>query len=225
MNRNCTKWDSKRKSQKIPIGLNNLIICCGEQTEKNYFGDVSNLIKANYNKITSINFDIVCDPVDPLQMAKKVEIRYKASIRNQKPYQHIWVVFDKDDFKEDNFENAINSIYVLNKKRINSSTKCMFHSLWSNQCIELWFLLHYEYLQSSLKRNQYFGKLDKHLGDVNYKKNDKDIYSNIIKNGGKVNTAIKYAKMLREMHRDKPIAASDPSTNIFEFFEHYEEYI
>ncbi len=69
--RNREKWNyGERKSRDIPIAVNNLVVCCGEQTEYNYFSKAGDCIKGNYSSITGINFEIVVDAVDPLNMAK-----------------------------------------------------------------------------------------------------------------------------------------------------------
>lgn len=60
------EWNIQgRREGSLPIGLNNLIICCGVRTEKNYFNNIAMIIKRNYPKQTGINFDIEPDPVDP----------------------------------------------------------------------------------------------------------------------------------------------------------------
>ena len=91
------EWNIQgRREGSLPIGLNNLIICCGVRTEKNYFNNIAMIIKRNYPKQTGINFDIEPDPVDPQKMAKHLSNRKDLS-----SYQHIWVVFDKDDFEKE----------------------------------------------------------------------------------------------------------------------------
>ena len=53
-------------------------------------------------------------------------------------YGNVWVVFDKDDFSDDQFNNAIS---LAERNGI--------HTAWSNESIELWFLLHFNYLSWS----------------------------------------------------------------------------
>ncbi len=209
------EWNIQgRREGSLPIGLNNLIICCGVRTEKNYFNNIAMIIKMNYPKQTGINFDIELDPVDPQKMAKHLSNRKDLS-----SYQHIWVVFDKDDFEKDNFDNAVQIVNERNKK----NTK-KFHALWSNECIELWFLLHFEYMNADITRNQYFEKLGRYLG-ASYEKNDKDIAVKMMLAGGKLENAVKNANKLQKINSGNTPSNCKPATNVVEFFEFYKAYI
>ena len=209
------EWNiQERREGSLPIGLNHLIIRCGSRTEKNYFNNIAMIIKMNYPKQTGINFDIEPDPVDPQKMAKHLSNRKDLS-----SYQHIWVVFDKDDFEKDNFDNAVQIVNERNKK----NTK-KFHALWSNECIELWFLLHFEYLNADITRNQYFEKLGRYLG-TSYEKNDKDIAVKMMLAGGKLENAVKNANKLQKINSGNTPSNCKPATNVVEFFEFYKAYI
>lgn len=222
-NRYSSDWyKNPRKGRSIPISLNNLIVCCGEKTERQYFTRVGEIIKANYSQLTGINFDITVDAVDPLQMTESIERQYLDSIKRRSPYQHIWVIFDKDDFKKDNFDNAIGRIRSLCNKY--KERDVVFHALWSNECIELWFLLHFEYLIADIHREQYFAKLTDYLKQ-DYKKNDKALFDKILEANGRIAKAIMNANKLKEFHRGKPEALCSPATNVVEFFEMYRQYI
>ena len=54
-------------------------------------------------------------------------------------YKHVWIVYDTDDFPAEHINE------VQNLCEINSNEETEYHALWSNQCIELWFLLHFCY--------------------------------------------------------------------------------
>ncbi|MDO3408508.1 RloB family protein [Saccharibacillus sp. CPCC 101409] len=51
---------------------------------------------------------------------------------------------------------------------------------WSNECIELWFLLHFAYLDTSIPRDAYYAKLSAELrkrgGPDKYEKADSGLY-------------------------------------------------
>lgn len=59
--------------------------------------------------------------------------------------------------------------------------------LWSNQAIEYWFLLHFNHIDSHMDRTLYQSKLNEYFKkaklEYKYKKNDKTIYSKLIKYG------------------------------------------
>ena len=77
--------------------------------------------------------------------------------------QHVQVLFDKDNFKPDNFNNAIAKVKCLT----NSTTT--YHALWSNQCFELWLLLNFINMQSAINKEAYIEKLEVYLKEK-YKK-------------------------------------------------------
>lgn len=61
-------------------------------------------------------------------------------------YQNIWVMFDKDDFKD--FDEAI----CLGKDK-------GYKVAWSNQSFEYWLYLHFHYSDSALHRHDWNEKL------------------------------------------------------------------
>ncbi len=209
-------WYKSRRKAYIPIATNNLIICCGKETEKNYFDGVVEFFKEKKENIL-LRFFIIVDAVDPLNMAKNVSaITAEVQQQNNCIMNNVWVLFDKDDFLPENFNNAISKIYSLS----DNSTK--FHALWSNQCFELWLLLNFINLQSSIDREDYIDKLNKYL-KVKYKKNDKNIFKNVMNSGGNIEKAIAYSKAL--INESITPSNNDPATKVYEFFEYFNKYL
>ena len=88
-------------------------------------------------------------------------------------YKHVWVVYDTDDFPADHI-NKTAELCVSE-----STEETTYHAIWSNQCIELWFLLHFSFMQSDLHRTSYWPKLTEmltSLGVGEYVKNRTDMY-------------------------------------------------
>ena len=140
-------------------------------------------------------------------------------IKKQFSFKHIWVVYDTDDFPKD----KIDSVSELCKK--NSTSYCRYHAIWSNQCIELWFLLHFGYYQSDLHRDYYFPKLDKWLKSINagkYEKNRDDIYS-LLK--PYLTTAIKNAEQIADGNKNLPPSQCSPGTTVYEIFKKLINYL
>ena len=54
-----------------------------------------------------------------------------------------------NDFPADHIDS------VLQFCDADSNDETTFHAVWSNQCIELWFLLHFSYMQSDIHREEY----------------------------------------------------------------------
>ena len=127
-------------------------------------------------------------------------------------YGKIFVVFDKDDFTKQAFNNAV--IKCINKGYI---------ALWSNECIELWFLLHFNYLDTAISRKEYFKKLSKCLG-IEYKKND-DSFS-LLGGLSKISTACKYSlKLDQQFGCNVQPADRKPCTMVYKIIDEIEEYM
>lgn len=86
---------------------NYLIMCEGEETEPNYFAGLKELINSKYG-----------DKVDVLIPSIKIKgtgrnttdlVNYTEKFVNQagKKYGKVWIVFDKDDYPDKQFNQAI----------------------------------------------------------------------------------------------------------------------
>lgn len=89
--------------------------------------------------------------------------------RTPRQYKYKWLVFDKDDLSSNDFHRLIEMAESRG-----------FRVAWSNECFELWLVLHFEFLNSGITRDQYITKLDKHLQDrglaTGYKKSDHAVF-------------------------------------------------
>lgn len=83
---------------------------------------------------------------------KAISIR-DADQKKKRTYDQCWVVFDKDDFPANDFNQAI----ALAKKN-------GFHVAYSNQAFEYWFLLHFNLYHGHIHRNGYAEMLSKLTG-------------------------------------------------------------
>lgn len=122
-----------------------LIVCEGENTEPSYFKQFrlsSATIKAvgeGYNTTSLVN--------RALQLANKGK------------YEQVWCVFDKDDFNNNSFNDAI-KIAEANR----------FGVAYSNQSFEYWIILHFEDHQGgNMPRIDYDIKINKLLKPYNLK--------------------------------------------------------
>lgn len=81
--------------------------------------------------------------------------------------------YDTDDFPADH----INRTAELCAQ--NSTDDIQYHAIWSNQCIELWYLLHFGYFHSDIHRQGYWPKLTEWLKNIEageYTKGRPDMY-------------------------------------------------
>ncbi len=148
-------------------------------------------------------------------------VRYAINKRKSAeiPYGHVWCVFDKDSFTDKQFNNAI-------QKAESNDLK----AAWSNEAIELWFILHFEYLNSGTTREQYITKLDEYFGVLGinggkYEKNLENIYE-ILTEHGDAEMAIKNAKRLEARYDESDTPSKrKPATMGYALVEELFEYL
>ncbi len=146
-----------------------------------------------------------------LVKAADLQIEIDKYSYNEIPYGKIFVVFDKDSFDADDFDEAIkmceNNGYI---------------PLWSNQAIEFWFLLHFNYIFSKMNRTEYAKKINEYFKkkglNYKYKKNDKEIYNLLCKYGSLEKAKTNAKKIMKEFQGEKP-SLSESCTNVYKFFD------
>ena len=158
-----------------------LIVCEGERTEPNYFKE---LVRNKYSEVRSE--DIVGEGRSTCALVKRAEkIREKLERQRQLRFDRVWVVFDKDDFNE--------AIALAERKG--------YKAAWSNEAFELWYLLHFIYLDAAISRTDYIKKLENEIrrfdGHENfcYKKNDPGIYALLQNIGNEIQAKLRAARL------------------------------
>ena len=121
-----------------------LIVCEGEKTEPDYF-------KAF--RMTAATVKAVGQAMNTMALVNKAISIREADRQKKREYDQCWVVFDKDDFPANDFNQAIQL-----------AEKNGFRVAYSNQAFEYWFLLHYNLYTGPIHRNQYKDILTKLTG-------------------------------------------------------------
>jgi len=194
-----------------------LIVCEGEETEPNYFRrwqkQLENIRGAAKAKVVSgINVKNFGDEIKIKGKGRNtISLVEKAiDIRNQESidYEQAWCVFDYDSFRE-NYNPAIRKARAKD-----------FEVAYSNEAFELWYWLHFDYLQSRTSRREYEEKLTERLGEK-YEKNDPKMYEKLLKHpDADQQQAIKNAKKLKPSNKSaRNYADHNPSTTVFELVE------
>lgn len=208
-------WMMKRRDNKRNISPEyHLIVTEGTKTEPEYFTAIKEKINEAYSE--RIQLKIYGEGDNTVNLFEKAKEYVK---NNPNGYKHVWIVYDTDDFPKD----KINVVPELCKRESNSV--CEYHAVWSNQCIELWFLLHFSFMHADIERTEYFSKLTDKLqllscGD--YSKNRKDMFSIL---SPYIDTAIRNAKKIDELNKHKTPANSAPGTKVFKLIEKLRPYI
>lgn len=156
------------------------LICCeGSETEPRYFEELK----------TRLPRDVVVIPqgagYNTLSLVKWTEEQAARLIKNRKAPDEVWIVMDRDDHL--NFDNAIVSAEAKG-----------FHVAWSNECFELWALLHFREVNAPTPRQTLYKELGSLLQISNYQKDGKgrNLYSLLRKHGGDEAAAAKRANRL-----------------------------
>ena len=185
-----------------------LIVCEGSSTEPNY---IESLIRFANTKTQSAKllYQIEGDGRNSISLVKSVddllsEIEFY-KIKSDILYGQVFVLFDKDSFGKDCFDNAIKMAAARG-----------YIPVWSNECFELWFILHYEYFVADTGRKSYFRKLNDHLGVTNYEdEKAMDIFS-IIHSRKRIAEALRNAEKLNEEFCHEPSHSKRvPCTQMF----------
>lgn len=131
-------------------------------------------------------------------------------------YKKFWLVYDKDDFPLDNFDNT--QFEAEARKEPSMSVA------WSNESIELWFLLHFQEYLSNNGREQYIEKLDQYF---DYSKTREDLYDVLMNLGSLEDAKRRARKMYQEYIEsgESSMAAMVPATRVYELVEELEQYL
>lgn len=115
-------------------------------------------------------------------------------------FDHQWIVIDRDEERTNGgghtLENFNQAIAKAGGRRINVA--------YSNPCFEIWYLLHFEYRNTAIDRDELYQKLER---NYQYKKNKL-----LILTQEQQNTAIKNAQKLIKSWEDVQ-GATSPSTD------------
>ena len=163
------KRDKVSRERKIrEIGeISWLIVSEGTKTEPNYFKSIESFCKKKFPREFKIQFNIRGEGKNTRSLISSVDdylneiTGYQRSAN--KPYAAIFVIFDKDSFKPDDFDNAIHQ-----------SLEKGYIPIWSNECFELWYLLHFNYFNVNIGRKSYNNKLNDYLVEEYKKKYEKN---------------------------------------------------
>lgn len=208
-------WMKKKPDREIKIHPEyHLIVSEGTDTEPAYFGAIRDIINKQYPK--KIQLDVFGEGNNTISLFDKAKQLAKDSAN---VYRHVWVVYDTDDFPAEHIDRVVQLCAE------NSTEETEYHAVWSNQCVELWFLLHFSFMQSDIHRKEYWSKLTDWLTKIGvgeYKKNRTDMYKVL---RPFMDFAIVNAKRLDETNQGKSPSKAAPGTKVYELVEMLKPYL
>lgn len=216
-----TKWRKKRKQDNLEKKEHRYYIFCeGEQTEPNYFEGFKSFIESDPIYKDTVLVEIEPCAAETMRVIKGAE---EYVHRNSLQKGQIWCVYDKDSFPKSDFNAVEERAKNLNEQNPN----IQYHAAWSNECIEIWFILHFVNYVSNNHRTEYIKFLNrkfKELGIGKYEKNLQDIFDILLKHGNP-KLAIRYAKRIIKENEGKASAMIAPGTRVYELVEELVKYL
>ena len=180
-----------------------LIVCEGEVTEPEYF---------NAFRLTSANVKAIGEGMNTISLVNEAIAIKDQEKRKGRSYDQYWVVFDKDDFADSDFNAAIQ------KAQANG-----FKVAYSNQAFEYWYLLHFNLYQGAIHRSRYADMLTNLLGfKYGKSKGDSMKVFNIIY--PKTRIAIDNAKKVISQFDGSNPAKEESSTTVYDLVEQLLKY-
>lgn len=217
-------WKRERKSEYLPLIRSHYIFCEGEKTEPSYFRNFAHCIRSN-----PIYKNMPIHVVGCAMGTKRILEQAVTEVeRNNVHSADVWCVYDKDDFPKDDFDNVFFKIKELNSQPRYRSKDLRFRSAWSNECIEFWFLLHFEFLTSNVLRSDYVAKLSRHFKQTlktGYRKNHQDIFNQLLDAKGSPKLAIRFAKKILNENKGQIPSKIAPGTAVHELVEELARYL
>lgn len=206
------KEKMKKKKNKINCELPRYtyIVSEGTKTEPYYIESIAQIINEKYREFSSGRFIVV----NGTGRNTKGLLEYaRVNVDMEFPQAEVvWLMYDKDDFPLDNFDNTQYS--AEDKADVRE-----YRVAWSNECIELWFLLHFQELSVNVGRKRYRELLRDYC---NYEKNMRNIFEML---RDKTDIAIARAKRQYEAYGDVAPSQMCPATRVYQLIEELQRYL
>lgn len=171
-----------------------LILCEDTKSSRDY------LDRFHYDP-SQVQIDCVGTGMNTDSLMEEAIQRKLKAVKNKEQFERIWVVFDKDDCSLQQFNRAFDL----------ASSHGEIVPCWSNECFELWYLLHFCYRETGIGRSEINAELSRYLGKT-YEKFDDSLFDQL---SGKINTALKNADKL-DFSNTGESRRGNPSTRVHE---------
>jgi len=218
------KWqvrdEIRRKERGRPIRKFVLVVCEGVQTEPNYFKSFRDSFPKGVLDV--VELEIIGEGMNTESLVQKaIDLKKKRENETARPVDILWVVFDRDSFSENVFNNAV-TICLQQHPGIRAA--------WSNEAFELWYLLHLIYFDTAVRRSEYQRMLEAQLTKImgkpfQYRKNSKDMFALLNKYGSQdfaLNNSIRLEHM---WDGRKDYAKHKPRTKVYELIQEFKDLI
>lgn len=183
----------------------------GKKAEPIYFGDFGEFLARNDAEIRVKNYPFRGNKNGaPWQVIERALEESKNIFKDD--CDQIWCVFDVDDYWKQDKDKFKKSLEIADQNNIKIA--------YSNECFELWLLLHFHLVETAISRTDYDKKLKKFFKnlDFDYKKNSEKIFAQLLSFQKK---AIQNAKKIYTHKQPN----KNPSTSIFKMVEELNKFL
>ncbi len=189
-----------------------LIVCEGTKTEPNYFNGLKKNLPPGV--IDTVDLEVEGTGHNTLTViddAQKISTRLERL--SGRLFDEVWAVFDRDSFPDQNFNNAIAKGQDVG-----------IHCAWTNEAFELWYLLHFQFFQNGMSRDDYEALIERELSEkmgrpYSYQKKSEEMYQ-LLRDYGDLKQAIARAKQLEAAFAGRTDYANhNPCTKVYELIE------
>lgn len=209
--------EARKKERRDPKPNSFLIVSEGKKTEPLYFDGLAKYINDKFGNGIIVEKPIIETCGEGKCTVSLVKEAAKIASRSKILYEHVWVVFDKDDFTD--FDEAV-------QLAENSG----FKAAWSNQSFEYWIYLHFNFSDSALHRDDWVEKLSEHfkrneIDPKGYEKNNPQIFE-IARTHGSLKFAVNSAhRMMERYNKSTAPSLRDPCTTVHQLILELKPYI
>ncbi len=181
-----------------------ILACEGLKTERHYFESWFEKLRIE-RKISPRSCIIAPhDHTNPSGVLSDL-LAYRESGISSEDFEHRWIVIDRDEERTNGGGHTVQDFNdALDQAKIKG-----VHVAHTNPCFEFWYLLHFEFRDSALHRDDLARLLSQRMG-ITYDKSDKGHFGRLFP---KVSTAIRNADKLCQRNQRPPCEAN-PSTSV-----------
>lgn len=196
----------KRRKKYIRPSPFFIIVCEGKVSEVDYFKGFPYYCKLGGVSSSGYQYSHAAIYIESgagqhekvVEKANNIYIKLKKKYGTIRPSE-VWCVFDSDG----NIAGLNRAIQAAGSKK--------FNAIYSIQCFELWYLLHFQIVTAAISKTEYDRRLSKYLGFC-YSHGTRGMYD-LLKE--RQEYAIRSAKQLWKQKEEIGELRSDPITNVF----------
>ena len=186
-------------------------MCEGTKTEPNYFKSLRKRLPKGV--VTACQIDIEGTGRNTLTLIDEAlrlkEYYEKNSLRK---LDKLWVVFDRDSFNANDFNNAINRC-----KDLKPEIGCA----WSNEAFELWYLLHFHFYNNAISRKDYQNLIEenfrsKGLTGYVYQKNSEEMIDLLEQHGNRADAVRNADTLFKRYGPSRNFSEQNPCTMVYQ---------